>query len=301
MTRFWRGAVAAVLTGALLASAVAAPAMARKKPPAAAAAVSDENVAEIQAALDEQRYVDAGRLIDKTVIAGMSDPRITLLSGELSLARGRYDEALKTFKQVEPAPALQARVHQGRGVALSLLGKSDEAFEVLKLAVSEDPKAWRAWNALGGEFDRRQDWKAADDAYEHALTNSNRAAIVLNNRGFSRVLQNRLDDGIADLVAALQKKPDLTAARTNLRLAMGLKGDYERALAAGPQEDKAALLNNVGYAAMLRGDNDQAQDMFNKAIAARGQFYGRASSNLDMAEGLSARTNPTIAPPNAHP
>ena len=96
-------------------------------------------------------------------------------------------------------------------------------------------------------------------------TASNRNAIVLNNRGFSRVLQNRLDDGIADLVAALEKKPDLAAARTNLRLAMGLKGDYDRALAAGPQEDKAALLNNVGYAALLRGDHKQAQELFNKA------------------------------------
>lgn len=301
MTAFWLRAATAALAGALIASAMAGPTFAKKKPAEAAVAVNDEHIAEIQAALDEQRYIDAGRLIDKSMISGASDPRVTLLSGELSLARGRYDEALKNFKQVGPTPALQARVHQGRGVALALLGKSEEALEVLKQAVGEDPKAWRAWNALGGEYDRRQDWKAAEDAYEHALTASNRAAIVLNNRGFSRVLQNRLDDGIADLVAALQKKPDLTAARTNLRLAMGLKGDYERALAAGPQEDKAALLNNVGYAAMLRGDNDQAQDMFNKAIAARGQFYGRASSNLDMAEGLKARTAPAAAPPNAHP
>jgi Flp pilus assembly protein TadD len=167
--------------------------------------------------------------------------------------------------------------------------------------VTEDPDLWRAWNALGGEYDRRQDWKNAEDAYDHALKASRQAAIVLNNRGFSRVLQNRLDEGIADLVAALQKKPDLAAARTNLRLAMGLKGDYERAMAAGPQEDKAALLNNVGYAALLRGDNAQAQEMFNKAISARGQFYGRASSNLEMAEGLKSRTSQGPAAPNAIP
>jgi Flp pilus assembly protein TadD len=196
---------------------------------------------------------------------------------------------------------VKARVHQGRGIALSLLGKSDEALEVLKLAVAEDPKAWRAWNALGGEYDRRRDWKSAEDAYGQALAASNSAAIVLNNRGFSRILQNRLDEGVTDLVAALQKKPDLAAARTNLRLAMGLKGDYDRALAAGPQEDKAALLNNVGYAALLRGDNAQAQEMFNKAIAARGQYYGRASNNLEMAEGLKARTELKPATPNAIP
>jgi Flp pilus assembly protein TadD len=301
MTAHWRRCATVALTAALLSDLVASPALARKKPAEVAAVISEERVSEIQAAFDEQRYVDAGRMIDQARIAGVTDPRVMLLSGELSLARGRYDEALKTFKQVGEGPVVKARVHQGRGVALSLLGKSDEALDVLKLAVTEDPGLWRAWNALGGEYDRRQDWKNAEDAYDHALKASRQAAIVLNNRGFSRVLQNRLDDGIADLVAALQKKPDLAAARTNLRLAMGLKGDYERALAAGPQEDKAALLNNVGYAALLRGDNAQAQEMFNKAISARGQFYGRASSNLEMAEGLKSRTNQGPAAPNAIP
>jgi Flp pilus assembly protein TadD len=182
-----------------------------------------------------------------------------------------------------------------------MLGRSDEALPALKAAVAEDPMAWRAWNALGGEYDRRKDWKSAEEAYAHAMDASNRAAIVLNNRGFSRVLQNRLEEGITDLVAALEKKPDLAAARTNLRLAMGLKGDYDRALAAGPQEDKAALLNNVGYAALLRGDNEQAQALFNRAIAARGQYYGRASSNLEMANGLQARTAAQLGTPNGRP
>jgi Flp pilus assembly protein TadD len=301
MTYHWRRAAAAALTATLLTGALADPALARRKAAAVEIAVSDERVSEIQAAVDEQRYADASRMIDQATISGSTDPRIMLLSGELSLARGKYDEALKTFKQVGEGPTVKARVHQGRGIALSLLGKSDEALDVLKLAVAEDPSAWRAWNALGGEYDRRQDWKGAEDAYAHALTASRNAAIVLNNRGFSRVLQNRLDEGITDLVAALQKKPDLTAARTNLRLAMGLKGDYDRALAAGPQEDKAALLNNVGYAAMLRGDNAQAQELFNKAIAARGQFYGRASNNLETAEGLKSRTGQGPAAPNAIP
>jgi len=164
-----------------------------------------------------------------------------------------------------------------------------------------DASQWRAWNALGGEYDRRQDWASAEDAYAHALTTSNRDAIVLNNRGFSRVLQNRLDDGIADLVAALQKKPDLSAARTNLRLAMGLKGDYDRALAAGPQEDKAALYNNVGYAAMLRGDQARATELFNKALTERSEFYGRASNNLDLAGAMKPTAPAKPGPLNAKP
>jgi Flp pilus assembly protein TadD len=227
-------------------------------------------------------------MIDRATLAGSKDPLFQVLASEVDLARGRFDSALNRLKALGEPPALKGRIMQDRGLALSMLGRSEEAFATLKQAVIENASAWRAWNALGGEYDRRRDWKNAEDAYEHALATSGRAAIVLNNRGFSRVLQNRLDDGIADLVSALEKKPDLTAARTNLRLAMALKGDYDRALAAGPQEDKAALLNNVGYAALLRGDQARAQELFGKAIAARGEFYGRASNNLEMATGLQS-------------
>ena len=271
---------------------------ARTKPAAATVSV---DVAAIQAAMDEQRFQDAGRMIDGATLAGARDPILGLLAGELRLARGQYDDALKIFKDLPEKPALKARLMCDRGLALSLIGKSDEAFAALKQAVILDDSQWRAWNALGGEYDRRQDWANAEDAYAHALTASNRDAIVLNNRGFSRVLQNRLDDGIADLVAALQKKPDLSAARTNLRLAMGLKGDYDRALAAGPQEDKAALYNNVGYAAMLRGDQARATELFNKALTERSEFYGRASNNLDLAGAMKPDAPAKPGPVNAKP
>ena len=44
-----------------------------------------------------------------------------------------------------------------------------------------------------------------------------------------------------------------------------------------------------------------AEGLPNKAIAARGQFYGRASNNLEMAEGLRARTDQGAAAPNVRP
>lgn len=282
-----------VILGAQLLFAPAAEAAWPKKKAASTAQpgmtpLTDARLAEIQSALDEQRLTDAGRMIDQAIFAGSVDSRLMVLNGELNLSRARYNEALTAFKQAETSPATKARALQGKGVALALLQRSDEAFGVLQLAVTEDPMAWRAWNALGGEYDRRRDWQNAEKAYARGLDASNRAAIVLNNRGFSRILQGRLDDAIADLVGALEKKPDLAAARTNLRLAMGLKGDYDRALAGAGQDDKAALLNNVGYAALLRGDHAQAEDLFNRAISAKGEFYGRASSNLEIANGMKA-------------
>ena len=162
-----------------------------------------------------------------------------MLSGDLRLARGHYADAMADFKRAELDTATRARGYPGEGIALSLLGRSDEAFAILQRAVTEDPSAWRAWNALAGEYDNRRESTPAEAAYDHAFTDSSGAAVVLNNRGYSRLLQGRVDEGVADFVDALKKKPDFAEARTNLRLGLAMKGDYTRAVSGGSPQDQA--------------------------------------------------------------
>jgi Flp pilus assembly protein TadD len=258
--------------------------------PRAGATITDAQLAQIQRAMDEERYVDAGRLLDGYAIADIKDPRLNILTGDLALARGRFEDAITEFKTAEESPATRAASYQGEGIALSQMGRSDEAMIELNKAVTADPSAWRAWNALGGEYDTKRNWTEAEAAYDHALSDSDASPIVLNNRGFSRMLQNRLDDSVADFVAALGKKPDLAAARNNLRLALAMKGEYDRATASGAADDKAALLNNAGFAAILRGDYVKAEDLLTQAMKTKGEYYARASENLDLARSLAART-----------
>jgi Flp pilus assembly protein TadD len=258
----------------------------------AAAAVDDATVAAVQQALDEGRLVDAGRLLDRAFLAGETDPRLTLEAGQLDLQEERFQDALTDLKKVDANIETRGKALEGEGIALSMLGRSDEALATLQKAVTEDPAAWRAWNALAGEYDERRDWVKAGEAYDHAITDSDGAAIVLNNRGYSRMLQGQLDAAKDDFVAALKKKPDLATARTNLRLAMALKGEYDRATAGGVADDQATLLNNAGFAAMMRGDYAAAEDFFNRAIDAKGAYYARASQNLAMAKALAAQKKP---------
>lgn len=305
MQRIIIGAAALGLAAGLLAVS-APPAQASifgHKPAQATAekntAAADKAVAQIQKALDEQRYMDAARGLDQASLAGLKDPRLSLLAGDLSLARGQPDLALEQYRLAEKGDVTRGHALQGEGIVLSSTGHSEEALAVLQKAVTEDPSAWRAWNALGAEYDERHAWTLAESAYDHALSNSDQAAIVLNNRGYSRLLQNRLDEAVADFVEALRKKPDLAAARNNIRLAMAMRGEYDRALAGGAPEDRAALLNNAGFAAILRGDYAKAQDLLDQAMKARGEYYARASANLDVARDLTARTG--AAPAAAAP
>jgi len=287
---------------------VAAPAQAKSlfgfrhdeaKPAAVAApdtAAANAAVTATQQALDEQRYADAGELLDRALASGMTDPRLVLLTGELYLARERYDDAVTSFTAARAAPALFARASAGLGIAQSGLGRSPQAIAALREATASDPTQWRAWNALGVEYDRQKNWSQAEDAYAQALKSSSAGAMVYNNRGYSRMLQGRYAEASADFVTALDRDPGFAVARTNLRLSLAVRGEYDRATSASGAEDRAAVLNNAGFAAMMRGDLPEARDLFQQAIAARGKFYGKAQENLELAEGMMAHAKETAAP-----
>ena len=295
---------AALAAGLILVAGYAAPADARglfahAKARTVDPALAETAAQEIDRALQERRLVDASSLLEQAGAAGIRTPRITELTGELLLARARYAEALDAFGKVESDEILKARVLQGRGITLSLMSRSDEALSALTRSTSLNPRLWRAWNALGREYDLRRDWTHADQAYTAALAApAVNAAVVYNNRGYSRLLQGRKDEASQDFVSALEKDPSLTAARTNLRLVLALKGDYTRAAAAGVGEDRAVVLNNVGLVAALRGDFAESENLLGQAMAARGQYYGRASSNLEFAHGLELKNGPKAEEPH---
>jgi Flp pilus assembly protein TadD len=254
-------------------------------------------LAAVDQALAEGRLVDAGRFLDTAYAGGQSDPRLVLRSGELHLARGRYDDAARSFREAAAAPELKAQAQQGEGIALAQLGRSDEAIAALKAAAQKDPTLWRAWNALGVEMDRRKDWLDAEAAYAEALKAPGVGAIVFNNRGYSRLLQGRYENASTDFVAALEKDPSLAQARTNLRLSLALRGDYRRATAASGTEDRAAVLNNAGFAAVMRGDLNEAESLLQQAIDAKGASYGRAIENLQMVRALQKAEKAAVKTP----
>jgi Flp pilus assembly protein TadD len=289
-----RRVLALVLAGAALAAGLsAAPTGAAfakdSKAKQAKQLLNDQTVADIERAIDEKRFLDANSMIDTAVISGSKDPRLGLLAARVDLGRGRYDRALEEFRSAQGAPVTRGPAMEGEGLVLALSGREGEALPLLKKTVAEFPQSWRAWNALGGAYDDQGKWAEADDAYSHALAVSDAPAIVLNNRGYSYLLRNRLDEASADFIEALRQRPDLEAARTNLRLAMAMKGEYARATAGAQKDTEAALLNNAGFAALVRGDYTQAEALLQQAMARKGEYYDLAAANLQLVRESKAR------------
>jgi Flp pilus assembly protein TadD len=295
-----RPTLALVFAGAALATfgAASARADALEPAPASAAAakqpkvkhpVSDQTVSDIERAIEEKRFLDASAMIDMAVLSGSKDPRLGLLSAKVDLGRGRYDQALGEFRSAQASPLTRGAAMEGEGLVMCLSGRENEAVPLLKKTVAEFPKSWRAWNALGGAYDDQRKWAEADDAYAHAMAASDAPAMVINNRGYSYLLRNRLDEATADFVEALRQRPDLEVARTNLRLAMAMKGEYARATAGASKGSEAALLNNAGFAALVRGDYGQAETLLQQAMARKGEYYDLAAANLELVRETKAR------------
>lgn len=204
--------------------------------------------------------------------------------GEVYLRLKQPSEAIKQFTSALSASAQEAKAKQGLGLAFLRLGDRDSARRYLTEALSADATLWRANLGLGQLADEARDWNAAEAAYQAALIPRPRAA-AHNNLGLSYARQRRYDEAITQFHLALALKAD-PLVRTNLRFAYAMKGEYLNALAGVAKENLPDALNNVGYAAMLRGDYEAAEAYLTRAIEASATHHRTASDNLQLLNDL---------------
>jgi Flp pilus assembly protein TadD len=252
--------------------------------PAKARIITDgaETLDLAERALYEGRVGDARTLLNRTVFSVGNSPRSRLLAAEVQLAGGSYRSAAAAFRALTSEEAVRAAALQGEGIALALTGSGSESgYESLRAAVALNPRLSRAWNALGYYHDSRREWRQANESYTRALAADPNSAMILNNRGFSMLMQGRVKEALADLGRALRYDPALRPARENMRLALAWDGQYALALAGAEGKDMGRVLNNVGYVALLRGDREDAEAFLLRAIEEDPAFNAIAARNLD--------------------
>jgi len=259
-------------------------------------------LAKAEADLRERRLESALNGFTSVLKASPDNARAQAGLAETHLAMGDGEMALRAFDGVAGPLAGQPHVLQGRGLAHLLVGNPAAAQPLLTRAVEADPSLWRAWNALALLADRQRNWAQADAAYQRAKEAAPAAAEVYNNHGYSLLQRGQHAAAVPLFQQALLLDPSLEPARNNLTLAGALQGRYEGALAAVPAENIPVALNNVGFAALLRGDYPAAETYLSRAVQSSPRHFERANENLRwltyLREGAPAAPAPAAAAPS---
>ncbi len=242
------------------------------------------------AALRAERYDEAASYFKRILKERDGDADAMLGLGEARLGENRLDDALVQFEQASQAgaSALHGRAEQGQAIVWLRRGHHEMAEEALNRAIELDPKLWRAWNGLGRLRDADKDYAAARYAYRQAIDINPRVALLHNNLGFSLLASGDPIYAETSLRRALELNPDMDVAAANLRLALALQGRYAPALAGVSTGERATVMNNVGYAALLRGDHAKARSLFLSAMEVDPGFFKEARRNLAFLETLEA-------------
>lgn len=223
-------------------------------------------------------------------------PEVLLMVGDAQLKLGRPGEAIGHFAAVQQTGRFTAEAQQGQGLSLLALGQAGQAMEPLERAIAADSSLWRAWNGLGIAHDRREEWAEASAAYRKAQELQPASAAIANNLGISLIMQERYEDAVEALTAAVRLDRSNAQARSNLRFAYALQGRYLEAMAGVTREELPDVLNNVGYAAMLKADFDAAEAYLTRALEVSPRHHAEAERNLDLlrlrreAEAMAAQS-----------
>jgi len=237
-------------------------------------------------AVEESRYGDAKKILQRVQFSEPDNYTARLLMAEITLATGDPKEAARQFEEIIKNPNSSPVALQGRGLALIKLGENEKGSAALQKAVELDETLWRSWNALGYHYDTTGEWEKSSIAYEQAIKQKPRAAFLYNNRGFSLLLQKKVDAAIRDLWTAIRLDPGLTVARRNLQFALAWKGQYEKALLGVEKGKQGEALNNIGFVALLRGDYSAAEALFLRALEADPAYNAIAYKNLYYTQSL---------------
>ena len=247
----------------------------------------DKAVELAEQALQQERLGDAQRIVERVIYHDEDNARAFFILAEVHLAQGHYQRAAEEFEQLAVVPELSAGAVQGQGLAQLMRGQIGQARTKLLQAVEMDPTLWRAWNALGYGYDLDRNWQASAESYSKALEHNSKSAFVYNNRGYSYLMQGRYDDALADLGTALRLDSTLDLAKANMRLALAWKGNYALAMTGMREEEKATVLNNIGFVALMRHDYETAETYLTQAVESDASLNQTARRNLALLRNLN--------------
>lgn len=208
------------------------------------------------------------------------DTDLMMAVGLLHQVQGNDVYAVRAYTLALRTDPDYVKALEARGLILLAHDEDERAALDLERAVELDPTAWQAHNGLGMLADRRGDRLSAVMYYDRAVELKPDSGAVLNNRGYSKLLDGKYLGAEMDLIRAAR---DLghEQAWVNLGTLYGRVRRYELAVEALREALPAPeAFNKVAEASMENGDYDTAAKLLEEAIRISPTYFPEAEANL---------------------
>jgi len=244
------------------------------------------------AAVEEGRYAAAIAGLRPVVRAHPDLTAAKVLLGEAYLGQGDVAPAMQLFAEakreaVGPSQRLAALI--GTGLGALHQGDVDEAERAFRAALDMDQRSAEAWNGLAQSLDRQGRREEAERAAARAVRLAPDWQAAHNNHGLILLHQGRFAEAeraFSDAYA-LDERSEVVA--NNLRLSIAMQGRYEEALDGIRPAAEPDAFNNVGYAAIVRGDLAAADRYLRRAVETSPTYHEQARDNLRFLATLRQR------------
>ncbi len=203
---------------------------------------------EVQATLDQlaSRYKNNPK--DKVVVIHYS--AALRAAGQAPQAVAVMEKAMGYFRD-------DADISIAYAKALSVVGRFDQALNVIDAAIRPDQPDWNALSVKGVILDQSGRNSEARLLYSQALTIAPGEASLEANLGLSFAMTNELTEAEAHLRRAVQMRGATSQIRQNLALVVGLQGRFDecRAMFAAELAPEQVESNMAYIRALLTQQN----------------------------------------------
>ncbi|MEO1493610.1 MAG: tetratricopeptide repeat protein [Pseudomonadota bacterium] len=218
-----------------------------------------------------------------------NDPASILEMAEGELAKGNLTNASRLFDMADKnAGRTIPRSLQGRGLIALRLGRSDRAVRLLTDALDEDPGLWRSRIGVARAHLAAGERSTAMVALAQIEAEAALSAPLLNDIGMVYLSDNAPKQALEYFARALRRDASHSAARSNIRIARAMLGEYDAAISGVSPEDAADALNNAGYAAILNGAYETADKLLRRALEVSPIYHAAARANLELLNQATA-------------
>jgi predicted O-linked N-acetylglucosamine transferase (SPINDLY family) len=206
--------------------------------------------------LRQGRLPEAEAVCNEAIARTPDDVSLTLLAGEIAVAKGDLGTAILRYTQVIHLQPKHALAHYKLGNLNKDTGRLEAAIGDYDRAISIDPSNAYALCNRGVVLARLERRQEALESYDRAMALDPQDALVLFNRGILLRDLGRKEDAVSSYSRAVEARPDYLQAlcnRANLLNELGRPDEaaesYDQAIRINPEYPEAYF----GRASVLQG------------------------------------------------